>query len=147
MDDAEFGRISDILEAVNKLILNALDMRIIPLDPSTPSRIQAENLSDAMVHFANVGAELEHGVAQTSIIMQHLQVRWDLIAGPELSKPRDRWMDKKGMLAKAVAAHERLYGTLERCRVTVEAGKRAVDRISSLQAAASRAAGIFMGPT
>lgn len=145
MQQGQYDQIVGIVEEFNSRVRKALDLRLEPWPAEATSRQRQEMCASALMHFANVATALEDGVAQLAIIYGHLQIQWDAIAAPELAKPRaDQYMPAKGRIANAMLTHHLLYDAMERTRVSVDVGKRAVERVSRLQDAASRAAGLAM---
>ncbi len=146
-----FTRISDIVTQFTSLVHNvALAERVSPMPLDTTVSARVEHLSDEMLRIVNVATDVEEKLAQVMLLRQYLHVEWTQVESDQLEKmsrtEAHRYMPVGAKVASVIRNHKDLWETLQHANTAVELGKRAVDQLTRLEKAASRAAGILLGP-
>jgi hypothetical protein len=149
MDQEQIDRIESNISQFYEVLQEALSMRLSPWSDFASTRERAEGMADQMVVAANLATEIEEKISLMLIIQQHIDMLWDEAMATYLEKSphahTDRYRSFKENLYAVVSDNSDLYALKKRLDASVEAGKRAVERMQSLHAVASRAAGIAYG--
>lgn len=146
MDQSQIHRVEDQISQFYEVTKNALMFRLKPWGEYSSARMRAEGLAEQMIDATNVVTDLEEKLSLMLIVQQHIDMVWDDSVAAYLENnpflTTGKYKSFKEIQYSAIAAHSELYALKKRLDACVEAGKRGVDRLQSLHAVASRAAGI-----
>ena len=150
MDQDQVDRLEAQISQFYDVVTTSLKCRLIMWDEYASTRARAEGLANQMVEVANVTTDLEEKLSMMLIIQQHIDMLWDDAIATYLTKSpfasQDKYTSFKETTYRVVSENMDVYELKKRLDACVEAGKRGVDRLQSLGAVASRAAGIAYGP-
>lgn len=143
-------RVGDLVTAFTSRVQQALQYRLTPMDPDGTTSHRLEHLTDQMMDLVNVATDIEEHLAQIMVLRQFLDVKWTELEAATLERysrtEAHRYMPTNAKLARIIEENKALWETLRHATEAVEVGKRAVERLTRMEKAASRAAGILMGP-
>lgn len=146
MDQSQIDRVENQISQFYDVVKNALSFRLTPWSEYSSARMRSEGLAEQMIEATNIVTDLEEKLSLMLIVQQHVDMLWDdsmasyLEDNPFLTA--GKYKSFKEIQYSAIAANADLYALKKRLDACVEVGKRGVDRIQSLHAVASRAAGI-----
>jgi hypothetical protein len=100
-------------------------------------------MAEQMVDSVNVATDLEEKLVSIMVLQQYIHMMWDQHEARVLrNSSSQQYVSSKAKLSHLIENENFLFQLKSQIDVSVESGKRAIDRLHTIQQAASRAAGI-----